>query len=149
MKEINEGGYWRAGWDSFEAWYADPELGMKTSTVYHAIKLIETFPDWKKLIDIPVSKLIMIVAHTTEKNKTDLIVAARSLGRGDLRHELLTHGLEPERKTGVYVPKTFPCKSCGGVRGITFDDLCHCGWTKKQIEYIGELIDKIEFGGDI
>jgi len=149
LKEIRDDGLWRAGWDSFESWYADPELGMKVSTVYHAIKLVETFPKWRELVDIPVSKLIMIAPHTTDKNRTDLIVAARTLGRGDLRHELITHGLEPEKQTKVYVPKTYPCKDCGGLKGVRFDGLCHCGWTKEQIEYIGKIIDRIEFGGDI
>lgn len=149
LKEVRDKDYWRAGYESFEAWYADPELGMKTSTVYHAIKLVETFLDWRKLIDIPISKLIMIAPHVTKKNEPDLIVASRSLSRGDLRHELITYGLEPEKQTGSILPKVYPCKSCGGLKGVRFDGLCHCGWTPEQINHMGKLIDKIEFGGDI
>jgi len=148
LKEIRDEEYWKTGWHSFEAYYSDPELGFKTSTVYHAIKLVETFPNWRKLIDIPVSKLIMIAPHITRKNEPDLIVASRSLSRGDLRHELMTHGLEPERQTGAILPKTYLCSQCKGLRGVKFDGLCHCGWTKEQIEHVGKIIDKIEFGGN-
>ena len=146
LKEIRDEEYWKTGYESFEAYYSDPDLGFKTSTVYHAIKLVETFPKWNKVIDIPISKLIMIAPHVTEGNEIDLVVASRSLSRGDLRHELMTHGLKPEQKVGVTVPKTYACNTCGGLKGVSFEGLCHCGWTPDQIENIGKQIDDIDLG---
>jgi hypothetical protein len=147
LKEVRDDELWNAGWDTFESYYADPDLGMKTSTVYHAIKLVETFPEWRKLVEIPISKLVMIAPHITKKNESELIVAAKSLSRGDLRHELMTHGLEPGKQTMPKIPKIYPCNTCKNMKGIRFDDLCHCGWTSDQIEGVGKLIDKIEMGG--
>ena len=149
LKQVRDREYWRMGWDTFESYYSDPELSFKTSTVYHAIKLVETFPKWKKLLDVPSSKLIMIAPHVTKKNETDLVVAARNLSRGDLRHELMTYGLEPEKKNEPPLPKIYKCNSCNLIKGVRWDDLCHCGWTKEQIVYMGKLIDKVEFGGSL
>ena len=149
LREIKDKEYWKMGWASFEAYYSDPELSIPSSTVYHSIKVVDKFSDWKKIVDIPISKLIAIAPHVNEKNRTDLIVASRVLSRGDLRHELLDHGLQPERKTVLAMPKVYPCKVCKKMKGLGFDDLCHCGWTPSQIEAVGKLIDKIEFGGGI
>ena len=147
LKEIRDKEYWKMGYHSFETYFADPEIGLRRSTAYHAIKLVETFKDWSKYTNIPVSKLIMIAPHINEKNKTDLIVAEGSLSRSDLRHELLSHGYEPERSKGVQLPKIHECNVCHGAKGIRWDDLCHCGWTAKQIEHVGKLVDKVEIGG--
>ena len=147
LKEVRDEGLWRAGWHSFEAWWADPELSMRSSSVYHSIKLVETFPKWKELLKIPVSKLIAIAPHVTEKNKSDLLVAAKALSRSDLRHELLSHGLEPERIKETPLPKIYKCNTCKGTKGVRWNELCHCGWSKKQIEHVGMLVDKIDLGG--
>ncbi|MCK4824234.1 hypothetical protein KA005_51255, partial [bacterium] len=148
LKEVRDDELWKAGWHSFESYFADPDLGMKTSTVYHGIKLVETFAHWKKLVRIPVSKLVMIAPHVDKENMQELIGKARELSRSDLRHELLDHGLEPESSMKP-PPKVYSCRECGGVKGVSWDGLCHCGLAPTQIEYIGKLIDKVEFGGDI
>ena len=145
LKEIRDEEYWKMGWESFDAYFSDPELGLKSSTVYHAIKMIETFPNREKLLGIPVSRLVMIAPHVTSDNREKLIEAAKGLSRSDLRHELLTHGLEPTKEEIIPIPKIYGCKTCKRVKGVRFDGLCHCGWTKEQIEYIGKLIDKIEY----
>lgn len=148
LREIRDEELWMTGYESFEAYYSDPELGFKTSTVYHAIKLVDKFPNWKKVLDIPISKLIMVAPHVTKENKSALVVASRALSRGDLRHELMSHGLEPEARKGIDIPKVYPCKTCRGIKGVRFDGLCHCGWTPEQIEHISKLIEKVEFGED-
>lgn len=149
MKEIRDEDLWKIDSHSFESFYSDPELAYPTSTVYHAIKVVETFPDWKKVLDIPISKLVMIAPHIKEENEKELTGYARGLGRGDLRHELLEHGLQPERGGTLPVPKTYRCENCKGIKGLTFDELCHCGWTKDQVDGVGKLIDKINFGEEL
>src|SRR3990167_9665579 len=74
MKEIRDKGIWQPlGYESFEAFYSDPDLAYAKSSVYHAIKLVETFPDWKDKVGIPVSKLIMIAPHVKDNNKEELV----------------------------------------------------------------------------
>jgi hypothetical protein len=73
MKEIRDEELWKMGHESFTAFYSDPEFDFKKSSVYHAIKLVELFPEYSKFVDIPVSKLIMIAAHVTPENKNQLV----------------------------------------------------------------------------
>ena len=149
MKEVRDDELWRAGYESFAAFFSDPELDYKKSSVYHAIKLAELFPKWKKLTDVPVGKLILIAPHVDSTNKEALIKDARGMAHSDLRHELVVKKLiekDPKLKT---FPKTYPCSVCSKVKGVNFDSLCHCGWTKEQIEHIRKLIDRVNMGGDL
>lgn len=150
LKEVRDNQYWIVeGHPSFESYIADPEIGIKRSTAYHAIKLIETFPQRELLSEIPVSKLIMIAPYVKEENKLELIAAAKSLSRSDLRQELVSHGFEPERKTEPQMPKIYKCNVCHNIKGVRWDDLCHCGITPAQIDHIGRIIDRVEFGEEV
>jgi len=143
LKEVQDKEYWRMGYESFTEYFSDPEFSLKKSTVYHAIKLFETFADQKPLLDIPVSKLIMIAPHVTEKNKDEMVEAARGLSRGDLRHELGGEIGQPISEPGL--PKVYKCETCFRAKGIGWSQLCHCGLAPAQIEYIGKLIEAIEY----
>lgn len=146
MKEIQDKELWRGQYQSFGAFYSDPEFSFKKSSVYHAIRLVEVFPEWEKLIDVPVSKLIIIAPHATQKNREELVTHARTLSASDLYHHLETQALVAQDPKYVPLPKIFPCNVCHKAKGITWDMMCHCGWTPAQIERISTLIDVVEFG---
>ncbi|HZX13649.1 MAG TPA: hypothetical protein VFF49_04540 [Thermodesulfobacteriota bacterium] len=141
MKEIHDNELWKGEYASFEAFYSDPEFSFKKSSVYHAIKMVTVFPKWQELVDVPVSKLIMVAPYLTEENQSELISQARSLSSSDLYMELSTWGSQVSNPS---LPKIYQCKDCHKAKGINFDDLCHCGWNFKQTKIISEAIDKIE-----
>lgn len=127
MKEIRDNQYFEVlDFDSFEAYFAQPELGFKKSSVYHAIKLVETFPAYKEIADVSYGKLLMIAPHITESNKLDLIGKARSLSRSDLITEIrdLRGGGEPD-VTRVY-RELWLCPKCGRIKGIKVYEICRC-----------------------
>lgn len=148
MKEIRDKKLWAdLGYHTFEAFFSDPELAYHKSSVYHAIHLVEVFPDWQDKTNIAVSKLILIAPHVKEENKEELVEKARGLSKSDLEHELITSGMSKHNpQQGGILPKIYNCRNCQGIKGVTFDLLCHCGWTKQQIEFISRAIEKIEFG---
>jgi len=131
MKEIRDDELWRImGYESFEAYFSDPELDFKKSSVYHAINLVETFRERKELETIPVSKLIMVAPHITESNKSEMVEMARTLSRSDLQHQLIVMKLATVAPQLPPFPKVYPCMRCGKVRGITVKDLCTCSEVK-------------------
>ena len=148
MKEFRDKRLWLdLDYESFEAYYSDPELGFKRSSVYHAIKLLERFPKWDKVADIPLSKLIMISPHVTEENESELLAMARSLSGGDLKHELLSLGLVAQGKEAQTLPKIYGCKDCGKVKGVTFEEFCFCGLEAEKVKQVKEMVMKLYLGG--
>lgn len=143
MKEIRDDQLWLSmGYESFESYYADPELAYSKSSVYHAISLVEHFPEWRTMPPLPISKLIMIVPWLTDENKPKLLEAATGLSRSDLQHELDNLG---EQKIKLYqqLPKLYWCKNCSKLKGIFLTDLCRCGWTKEQEKRFEVLITEV------
>lgn len=150
MKQMrDEELYLHLGYDSFAQYYGRPEYSFKKSSVNHAISMVEKFPEPKKIIDVPVSKLIVVKPHITDKNRDEMIGMAKALSYSDLVHQLVIKKMATEFPDLPAIPKIYPCNVCGGVKGVSFDRLCHCGWTPKQITFIGKLIDNIMLGGDI
>lgn len=148
MKEIRDNELWRESYESFAAFYSDPELDFNKSSVSRAIRFVETFPEWQKFIDIPVGKIDMIVPHINERNRNELVNMARALSRSDLRHQLMVKRIAEVEPRFEPLPKIYPCLTCGKAKGISWDGLCHCGMTPKQIEHVSKLIERIELGGD-
>jgi hypothetical protein len=94
LNEIKDNEYWRLmGYQTFRSYIADPEIGIKQSSAYHAMKLVSTF-SLEETEGVEYSKLITIVPHITDDNRDDLLEKARSLSRSDLQKEL-TPGDEP------------------------------------------------------
>lgn len=144
MKEIRDQQLWASmGFESFEGYYADPELAFSKSSVYHAISLVESFPDWRTMPPVPISKLIMLVPHLTEENKPKLLEAATGLSRSDLQQELDNLGDGVEVRVYKEIPKIYRCKNCDKVKGLFFTDLCRCGWTKEQEKKFEELVIEV------
>jgi len=143
MKEIRDNELWRESYESFAAFYSDPELDFHRSSVYRAIKYVEILPEWQKFIDIPVGKLDVIAPHINEKNRNELVNLARALSRSDLYHQLRVKRIAEVEPRFQPLPKIYPCSTCGKARGISWDGLCHCGWTPGQIEIISKAIERI------
>jgi hypothetical protein len=147
LKEIRDKALWLAlGYDSFQSYFADPDLSLSKSSVYNAIYLVEHFPDWKNMVPVPVSKLTMIAPHLDEKNTPKLLEYAIGLSRSDLRHQLDNMGLKSDYSESE-MPKIYGCKDCGRVKGVFFDDLCQCGLTVDQILDIKDILKRREEGG--
>lgn len=144
MKEIRDNNLWDGSYESFEDFFSDPEFSFKKSSVYHSIRLVEVFPQWKELRDIPVSKLIMVVPHLEAGDKETLISQARSLSTGDLYQELSELKTGEEETRYPRMPKIYPCNVCHGVKGVRFSDFCHCGWSEPSKKIIQQAIDKVE-----
>ena len=147
MKEIRDQELWRSGYDSFEAFYSDPDFGYKKSSVYHAIRLTEVFPERKDLMDIPLGKLIMVAPHINDTNREELVSQARALSKSDLEHQLTVMKLVTLNPKWNSFPKIYPCTTCGKVKGISFGDLCHCGWSPDHAKKIERFIDSLNGGG--
>ena len=145
MKEIRDQRLWEAmGHESMRAYIADPELDFEEGSVYRAIKLTETFPDVKRLEHVPVGKLLVILPHVNEGNLEDLLKSAAALSRSDLIHQLDTGEMEERHLSVLPLPKIYRCNECKKVKGVFFHNLCHCGWTPKQIEIISKAIADVE-----
>lgn len=144
MKEVRDDELWRESYESFEAFCADDELGFSFSHVKNAIVTFERYPKPKELDDIPYSKLVAIGPYLDEGDREELIKMARSLSRSDLQHQLKLMRLSQSEAREVYLPKIYPCAVCGKVKGVGFEQLCHCGWTPKQVEYVSKLIEKVD-----
>lgn len=152
MKEVRDGKLWEAmGYETMRAYLACPELDLDESSVYRAIKVVEKFSDVKKLERVPVFKVLAILPHVTKENEDHLLEIATSLSRSDLIHQLhetvdedTKEIIPPESAPGL--PKIYRCNVCKHVKGIRWDDLCHCGWTPKQIEIISKAIDSVDLG---
>lgn len=146
MKEIRDSELWKGEYDSFESFFSDPEFSFKKSSVYHSIRLVEVFPKWSELMDVPVSKLIMIVPYLEKNDQKELVSQARTLSTSDLYEEL--NELKATEKDIPYhpMPKTYPCNVCGKLKGIDFSDLCDCGWSFTQRKIISEAIEKVKKG---
>ena len=144
MKEIRDNELWQGQYESFEAFFSDPEFSFKRSSVYHAIRLVEVFPKWQELKDVPVSKPIMVVPHLNEQNRDELVGQARTLSTSDLYTQLSLLNTMQGLTDRPSLPKVYPCSTCGKAKGISWKDLCHCGYTIKQVKIISEVIDKIE-----
>lgn len=150
MKDIKENELWRAGgYESFPAFCADPEVDLPKSSVNHAINMVKMFPEWQKFTDIAERRLIAISPYLTNENRNELVNQARSLSAGDLAHQLMLMRIATKRPEIKTFPKIYPCNTCGKVKGVTWRELCHCGWTPKQTKYVGALIDHINVGGKI
>jgi hypothetical protein len=123
LKEIRDAELWKTlGCDSFESYFSDPELDCSRSSVYHAISLVEHFPDWKTMSPVPTRKLIMIAPHLTDGNKTKLLEYASGLSSSDLQKQLTDMGLKED--TGfVGLPKVYRCQTCHKVKGVFHTDL--------------------------
>lgn len=148
MKEIRDEELWRESYESFGAFYSDPELDFNKTSVYRAIKFVEMFPEWQKFLDIPVGKLDVIASHITDKNRNEMANLARSLSRSDLQHQLRVKRIAEVEPRFQPLAKLYPCATCGKARGISWDGLCHCGMTDKQIEIISKAIERIEYGNE-
>lgn len=94
LNEIKDNDYWEVmGYNSFRAYIADPEIGIKQSSAYHAMKLVNTFT-LEETEGIEYSKLIALVPHLTNDNRDELLTMAKTLSRSDLQQELSPGGEE-------------------------------------------------------
>jgi len=148
LKEIRDKGLWVEQYESFKAFYSDEEIALEESSVYRAIKMVELFPEFEELGQVPVSKVNKILPYVNDDNKEQLLEMAKSLSRGDLAHELSLMRVVSAEPKVEYLPKIYPCPVCHGVKGVSFDSLCHCGMTPRQVELISKAIEKIQFGGE-
>ena len=145
MKEVRDDELWRGAYQSFDAFYSDPELGFEKSSVYRAIKMVENFT-LEEVGHVPLGKLNVILPHITKENKQEMVRMAESLSRSDLQHQLVVKRLATEIPKIEYFPKVYPCKVCHKLKGVSWEGLCHCGMNPKQVEIISKLIEKIELG---
>jgi len=149
LKKIRDEEAWKSlGYETFNSYFASPELGLKKTSVYRAIRLVEVFPQFEEVKDIPVSKLTTITPYLNETNKSELLLLAKSQSLGDLLHQLSEHQRQETEPKSLPLPKIYICNECKGIKGVTWDRLCHCGMTPNQIAFIGKAIDKFVFGSD-
>ena len=149
LKKIRDDGMWEIlGHQSFTAYFSSPELGLKKSSVYRAIRLVEVFPQLEAVQQIPISKLSAITPYVTQENKDELVELAQSQSLGDLLHQLSEKKRQEVEPKSLPLPKIYICNECKGIKGITWDRLCHCGMTPNQITFIGKAIDKFVFGSE-
>jgi len=145
VREVRDNRYWEIlGHDSFDAYLADPDVAIPVSTAYHAIGVVETFPRYKEIEGLTVRNAIAILSPIKQKGakKERLIEMARSLSASDLQHELVNRQLITTQggTDRNELPKIYPCNSCGKVKGVFWQDLCHCGLTDDSVKKISKII---------
>jgi len=146
VREVRDEQYWEVlGYDSFESYLSDPDIAIPVSSAYHAIGVVETFPRYKEIEGLTVRNTITILSAVRQKEskRERLVEMARTLSISDLRHELLNRRLL-EQKIGnqTELPKIYSCKDCGGVKGISWQNLCHCGLRPEAAKEIAGFIEK-------
>lgn len=145
LKEVQEKEYWRTlGYDTFEGYLANPDIAIPTSSAYHAIGVVEVFPNFEEVKGLTVRNVINILAPI-KKNKApkeEMLEMAGALSTSDLEHELANRRLIRNRASFEQLPKIYPCRTCRKIKGAFWEDLCHCGLTEEQVKEITKLINK-------
>ena len=144
LKEIRDKELWLVmGFESFDSYFSDPDLSLSKSSVYHAIALVEHFPEWREMLPVPISKLIMIVPHITPENKPRLLEYATGLSRSDLKLQLDSLGTG-DTYSYKPLPKVYWCQNCKRIKGVYYNELCTCGWTPEQLQRLLDLVREVE-----
>ena len=144
MREVRDKKLWQVmDYESFEAYFSDPELDFERASVYRAIQTVEKFK-LEEVAHVPVGKIFVILPYVTDENKPKLLQAAAGLSRGDLIHEVREGGGDEKVSSPYALPKIYRCKDCRKIKGVSFDGLCHCGWTPQQIEIVSKAIANVE-----
>ena len=88
LAEIHDNEYYKVmGYETFRSYLGDPDISLKYSTAYHAMKVVKKF-DLDETVGINYSKLIMIAPHVNEETKEELLEKAQALSQSDLRREI-------------------------------------------------------------
>jgi hypothetical protein len=143
VKEMRDANYWETlGHASFEAYLTDPEVAIPISSAYHAIGLVEMFPDYEEIKDLTVRNAIAILSPVRQKkiSRERLVEMASTLPINDLRQELLEYNSLEPKESRRELPTIYFHKDCGRIKGVDWNDLCHCGLTEEDIEEISKLI---------
>lgn len=144
VREVRDNRYWEVlGHESFNAYLTDPDVAIPVSTAYHAIGIVETFPKFKEIEGLTVRNTIAILpAIKNEKGeRQEFIEMARTLSVGDLQYRLAGQNVVNKENT-IELPKIYACNSCGKVKGLVWQDLCHCGLREESVKEISRLISK-------
>jgi hypothetical protein len=116
LKEIRDQQLWaELEYSSFRAFYSDPELGYKKSSVYRAIRIVEVFPRFEEIKKVPISKLTIILPYLEEKNekqKKELVSLAASLSTSDLLYEVKDMEAKEVVPKELPLPKIYRCNVC-------------------------------------
>ncbi len=109
LKEIHDNEYYLTmGYDTFTAYLADPDIGVKRSSAYHSMRLVDMFTI-EETSGVNYSKLIKIAPLVTDKNKDELVVLAKTLSTSDLNKELKKYKGEKEEESVRHIT----CPHCG------------------------------------
>ena len=108
LVEIHDNDYYQLmGYETFRSYLGDPEISLKYSTAYHAMKVVKKF-ELDETVGINYSKLIMIAPHINKENKADLLEKAQSLSQSDLRREIRVMKGEEDPDARMII-----CPKCG------------------------------------
>lgn len=119
LKENRDRKYWETlGYDTFEAYIANPDIGFERSTIYNLIAIYERFVleydvQPAGLAKTYYSKLTEILPVVTKDNYEEWLTKAETLSRSDLREEVRSHqGRSPvyshaETEFGDFVKNNF------------------------------------------
>jgi hypothetical protein len=96
LKENRDVGLWKLEYDSFEALLGDPGIGLKRSTAYGLIQIVELYLDKlgvpaDRVLAIGNSKLLAI-ASVVEADKEGWLSQAEALSKSDLKIQIAEAG---------------------------------------------------------
>ena len=96
LKENRDDALWKLEYDSFEALLGDPQIGLKRSTAYGLIQIVELYLDKlgippERILSIGNSKLLAI-APVVESDKEGWLAQAEALSKSDLKIQIAEAG---------------------------------------------------------
>lgn len=119
LKENRDYSLWKTEYDSFESLLGDPQIGIKRSTAYGLIHIVELYLDKlgvpaERILSIGNAKLLAI-APVVESDKDGWLAQAEQLSKSDLKISIAEAGgkaVSPPAPPPRPSP-TDPCAICG------------------------------------
>lgn len=124
-RQLGEGGF-----DTFEQFINNPEIGLRYSTAYLYIRIYEYYVEQLQLLEeqiikIPLNRLMRLLPILKEKEESEakeIVEQAAAVTNYDFDQVLKERNIEFAKRPRVYI-----CKICGKWRvEIDPEDLCTC-----------------------
>ena len=157
LKEVRDNKLYRVlGYDTFQSYIVNSELGFKTRTVYYYIEIYECFiqelkVEMEKLADLGFDKLVMLLPMVEKLGGSERVICDKIENLMHEATELRPHDFKKkyndEKKQENFSnylapPEYVRCDKCGKWKIILPVNDCCIDWIKEFSCLIKKLLDK-------